>query len=305
LIDIMKFSFAPLTLDAYRQRLLTGRVVALVLVIALLVGTELHFSWLEGAAGNYLLSTNVNRPESGAIWEQGHQSESARRALDQQLNRRQDVQREVRQAVSMGQVIGGLAEGGGAMVSADHFLELYRKLPPILAHELASPYTLLAHRSSGRWRRAFFERRNAALAIYLLDSHSQVLLRIDLGPDLVEHIRRGEVAIQVGLDQLSDFSGAIYSAEHFFTVLNTMSSEVRENVVAQPADLLQVSGKITRVGISSISMAGSVDLGFEVEDTNGVKVILTQGRSTAVLRLKWALERWTSSRSPMVKEPGR
>ena len=212
----MVFSFAPSSLKAYRQRLLTSRSVCVFLVFAVLVGTEMHFSWLESAVGAYLLSTNDLRPESGAIWEQGHQSESARRALSQQMNRRQDVQREVRQASSMGQVIGGIEDGRGAMISAAHFLELYLKLPPVLSREAASPYSLLAYWSGGKWRRTFFEFQGAGLAIYLLDAHSQVLLRLDLGPDLVEHIRRGEVAIQSGLDQLSDFSTYIYPAEHFF-----------------------------------------------------------------------------------------
>ena len=38
-------------------------------------------------------------------------------------------------------------------------------------------------------------------------------------------------------------------------------------------------------------MAGAVDLGFEVEDANGVRVILTQGATAAVLRLRQALDR--------------
>ena len=71
-------------------------------------------------------------------------------------------------------------------------------------------------------------------------------LRLDLGPDLVEHIRRGEVAIQAGLDQLSDFSAHIYSAGHFFSVLNTLPENVRNDAVAQPEDLLRISEKIRR-----------------------------------------------------------
>jgi hypothetical protein len=299
----MTFSFAPPNLNAYRQRILTGRSACVLLIIAVLIGTEMHFNWLESVAGAYLLSTNDLRPESGAIWEQGRQSESARHALSQHTNRRQDVQREVRRASSMGQVIGGIEDARGAVISAAHFLELYHKLPPVLSQEVASPYSLLAYWSGGKWQRTFFEFQDAGLAIYLLDNHSQVLLRLDLAPDLVEHIRRGEVAIQTGLDQLSDFSAHIYAADHFFAVLNTLPEKVREGVVAQPVGLLRISGKIKRVGISSESMAGAVDIGFEVEDANGVKVILTQGKTAEVQRLRWALDRWTPSAPPMGEEP--
>ena len=116
----------------------------------------MHFSWLESAVGTYLISTNGLRPESGAIWEQGHQSESARNALNLHMDRRQGVQREARLASSMGQVIAGLEAGRGAMISAAHFLELYRKLPPVLSKEIASPYLLLAQWSGGKWQRHLF-----------------------------------------------------------------------------------------------------------------------------------------------------
>ncbi len=287
----MTFSFLPTSLSSYKRRILTGRLLGILLVFTLTVGTEMHFSWIESMAGAFLLSTNDFRSESGAIWEQGHQSESAQDALKQNMDRRQDVQREVRQAASMGQVIGGIEAGRGAMISAAHFLQLYQKLPPVLSQEITSPYALLAHWSSGKWQRTYFEYQDADLAIYLLDDHSQVLRRLDIRADLVEHLRRGEVAIQVGLDQLGDFRERIYPAERFFAVLDALPASVRKDAVAQPNDLLKISGKIRRVGISSESVAGAVDLGFEVEDANGLKVILTQGSTSAVQRLKWALER--------------
>jgi hypothetical protein len=296
----MTFSFAPQTVRSYKQRILTARSICVVAGLALLVATELHFSWIESAVGAYLLSTNDLRPESGAIWEQGHKSESAQHALREYMDRRQDIQREVRRASSMGQAISGIEEARGAMISAAHFLELYCKLPPAISHDVASPYALMAYWSSGKWQRTFFAFQDAGrLSIFLLDANSQVLLRLDLEADLVDHIRRGEVAIHGGLDELKDFSGHIYPADLFFAVLNNLPPNVRERAVARPGDLLRISGKIRRVGISSKSLAGAVDLGFEVEDASGVKVILTQGHTTAVQRLRLALD----SGPPLAEEP--
>ena len=98
------------------------------------------------------------------------------------------------------------------------------------------------------------------------------------------------MAIHTGLNQLSDFSAHIYPAEQFFGALNSLPEEVRKGVVASPEELLRVSGRIVQVGISSDSLGGAVTLGFEVEDLQGAKVILTQGRSTDVERLQWILE---------------
>ncbi len=285
----MAFSFAPNSFKASLARLLAPRSVVLLLVVVGLAATEFRFDWLESAIGTYLVTTNPMRPESGTIWEQGHQSDQARQALTQYTNQRRDVQREARQAATMGQVVAGMTDDRGAMISAARFVELYLKLPPVLSHEIVSPYTLLTRLSSGQWRRTFFERRDQQLAIYLLDQHSQVLHRLDVGPGLVELIRRGEVAIQTGLHQLGEFAADIYTAEQFFAALNGLSAPVREGVIAHPEELLRISGRIVRVGIAAEANGDAVDLGFEVEEAGGTKVILTQGRARDVRRLKWAL----------------
>jgi hypothetical protein len=188
-------------------------------------------------------------------------------------------------------VLTGIDAQKGVMISAEHFIELYLKLPQMLSNELISPYTLLTQLSSNKWKRTFFERQGSEqLQIYLLDDHNQVLHRLSVGPVLSEHIRRGEVAVQTRLDQLGDFTGRIYLAEHFFAALNTLPEEVKRGVVDSPGSLLQLSGRIVRVGISGQSMEGTVDIGFEVEDGQGAKVILTRGRVSDVRRLQWTLE---------------
>lgn len=282
--------FAPTSFKEYTRRLVTLRSVLLFSVVVALIVTELRFDWLESVVGAYLVTTNSDRPESGTIWDQGRQSELARQTLNQYMNQRQDVQREARRATSLGQVLAGIGKERGAMISATHFVELYLKLPPVLAHEIISPYTLLSQLSSNQWQRTFFEQQDQQLSIYLLDDHNQVLYRLTIGPGLIEHIQQGEIAIHTGLHQLSDFTAHIYPAEQFFGVLNTLPEQVRKGIVASPEDLLRVTGHIVQVGISSESMGGATTLGFEVEDLQGPKVILTQGRNEDVQRLLWMLE---------------
>jgi hypothetical protein len=97
------------------------------------------------------------------------------------------------------------------------------------------------------------------------------------------------VAIHSGLHQLSDFADHIYAAEPFFNLLNSLPEQVRKGIVASPEELLRVSGRIVRVGISNESMDGATTLGFEVVDLQGSKVILTQGRTEDIKRLQWLL----------------
>jgi hypothetical protein len=236
------------------------------------------------------VTTNSARPESGTIWDQGRQSELARQTLNQYMNQRQDAQREARGATSLGQVIDGIDKDHGAMISASHFIELYLKLPPVLAHAIVSPFALLSQLSTHKWERTFFEMQDQQLAIYLLDDHNQVLHRLVVGAELIENIRQGEIAIHSGLHQLSDFAAHIYPAELFFNTLNTLPEDVRQGIVASPEELLRFAGRIIQVGISSQPMGDATELGFEVEDLQGTKVILTQGRTQDVQRLLWILE---------------
>ncbi len=282
--------YTPTNFKAWLRRLLALRTAMLLLLMIALVVTEFRFDWIENAVGAYLVTTNSRRPESGTIWDQGRQSDMARQTLAQYADQRQNVQREVRRATSMGQVVAGIDSDRGAMISAPHFVELYLKLPPVLSHEIISPYTLLTQLSTGHWRRTFFERQGQQLSVYLLDDHSQVLHRLALGPGLLGHIQRGEVAIHSSLYHLSDFAAFIYPAEQFFTALNALPASVRQGIIAHPEDLLRVSGRIVRVGISSDAVDGAVDLGFEVEDAEEPRVILMQGRPNDVQRLKWILE---------------
>ncbi len=282
--------YAPTSFKESIGRLMALRSALILSAILALLVTEFRFDWIESAVGTYLVSNNHLRPESGTVWDQGHKTDMARKSLSQYMDQRSDLQREARRATSMGQVVDGIDDERGAMISADHFIALYQKLPPVLSHEIISPYLLLTHLSGNQWKRAFFERQaDDQILIYLLDDHNQVLQRLAVGPVLIEHIQRGEVAIQTRLDQLGDFADQIYPAAQFFAALNMMPEEVKQGILDSPRNLLAVSGRIVRVGISSQTTTDSVDIGFEVEDAQGTKVILTQGLAAHVHQLQWVL----------------
>jgi hypothetical protein len=287
---IMVNLYAPENLKQWVRRLLVPRAFGVVLILTALVVTELRFDWIEQSVGAYLATTNAFRPESGTIWEQGRQTDQARQALSHFMSQRQNAQMEARRATSLGQVISGISDDRGAMISAEHFVELFLALPPVISHEIVSPYSLLAQLSNGHWQRTFFERQDRQLSIYMLDNQNQVLHRLVVGPGLLEHILRGEVAVSSSLAGLNDFADHIYPAQRFFELLNSYPEKVRQGIISHPEDLLRISGRIIRVGISDRNSGDVVDLGFEVEGSQGLKVILTQGNANDVRRLQRALE---------------
>jgi hypothetical protein len=282
--------YYPVNLKAWVLRVAALRSGVLAVILITLAVTEFRFDWIERLVGHYLATTNAGRPESGAIWDQGHQTASAKAALSEYMSQVQTVQREARRATSLGQVVTGIEANQGAMISAEHFLELYLKLPPILSHEIISPFTLLAYINSGKWHRTFFEQQDRQLAVYLLDDHNQVQHRLVIGSTMLGHIERGEVAIQTSLYHLADFAAHIYPASEFFAALNLLSESVRKGILSEPEDLLRITGRIVRVGISDRVFGETVDIGFEVEHLDQAKVILAQGRTDDVRRLMALLE---------------
>jgi hypothetical protein len=290
--------YHPIDIKTWFRRLLTPRSLILGLLLLVLAVTELRLDWIENMVGAYLVKTNHGRPESGAIWDQGRKSSQARQTLESYMNQRRSAQDEARRAVSLGQLVTAVEGTGNAMLSAEHFIELYMKLPPVLSHELISPFTMLSYTSGGRWQRTYFEFQEPQLLVYLLDGDNQVLHRLSINPGLLALIRRGEVAITTGLEQLSDFKSYIYEADRFFNTLNSFPAAVRQAIIAHPEDLLRVSGRLVRVGIAAAAVGNTVDLGFEIQAADGLKVILMQGAAGEVRALQRILEGGRPEESP-------
>ena len=284
----------PNNLSEGVRRLLVPRNGLLVLMVVALVVLEMRFDWTERLLGAYLVTTNNHRPESGAIWEVGHQTTAAREALEALVSERQNLQNQAEEAVSLADVLSQLAQRDSLMLSADQFLRLYGALPTALRHEVVSPYRLLTLIHDGRWERTFFQKQGqgeaAAVALHLLDGHNNVLRTLTITETVREYIERGEVAVAGRLTSLSDFAKQIYPADRFFQALEALPESVQQGILPQPETLLTSPDRIQRVGISSEAYDGSVALGFESEGADGPRVILLQGREWDVWQLARQLE---------------
>jgi hypothetical protein len=279
----------PRHLSEWLRRAVSLRGMVVLLILAGLLVSEMRFDWAERVLGDYLITTNSRRPESGAIWETGHQSETARQQLETIVADRQMSQREIRNAQSLSQLLASVTDEEGVMTTADHFLELYFKLPELLSQEIASPYTLLSAHADGNWTRTFFEKFDGQISLYLLDDQNRVLRQFTISAELLDHIQRGDVAISTILENLADFADRIYPADQFFRALEALPEEVRRGVVSQPLGLLRTHGKLVKVGISDEVQDGYIEIGFEFHDVQGPKVVLAQAREWDLWQLRTRL----------------
>jgi hypothetical protein len=259
-------------------------------VLAAMIFTEVQLHWVERVIGAYLVSTNPDRPESGAIWEKGRKTRSARSAIERLADDRDSLQRMARNVGNLSEIVASLRPGQGAMLSAEHFRELYRKIPPGLAVELISPFELLSLTANGRWTRTYLEKASDGLVVYLLEPNNHVLRQFKLAlASLAVLARRSEASNQT-LEQIPGFLGRIYPAGRFFTALSALDEDERRSAVLQPERLLEVSGQFTRVGLSDEALAGLVDIGFEIRTGGQTRVLLLQGQDWALWRLRSFLE---------------
>jgi hypothetical protein len=267
----------------------TGPVLALAALLAL-IASEMKLNWAERLVGAYLVAVNDDRPESGAIWEKGRKTQTARLAVDKLAADREAHQRMARNAGTLNEIIASLVPGQGVMLSAEHFRELYLRIPSGIAAEMISPFELLRFASEKRWTRAYLEKSADGLMVYLLEPNNHVLRQVRVAAGTLALMARRSDMTSQSLEDLASFQNRIYPAERFFAVLASLPEEDRRGLIAQPERLLDVSGQITRVGISDEALSGFVDMGVEVQTGVQRRVLLLQGQDWAVWRLRSLLE---------------
>ena len=280
----------PRNFKEWARRAIALRPLVLVLLIFAILISELRFDWLEQALGSYLVTTNTKRPESGAIWELGHRTITARQTLEQLITDRQSSQREARGATTFTQIASNLPPGQGVMLSSEHFRELYLTLPQGIADKIVSSFELLRLFSNGRWVRTYLENEDYGFKIYLLNSENRVLRELRIPSDLLHQIRRVEIALEGTLEDMPTFENRVYPADRFFRAMESLPEEDLRSVISHPERLLGVPGRIVRVGISDEAVSGYIELGFEIDDGTRRRVILLPGREWAVWSLRSFLE---------------
>ncbi len=280
----------PSDFKEWGKRMFALRPLLIFILISAIFILELRFDWMEKFLGSYLVTTNLERPESGSIWEKSHQTRTAQQTLEKILTDRQALQREARSAATFTQIAAKVSSENGVMLSADHFRQLYMSLAPTIARDIISPLDLLELVSTGRWHRTYFEKSGSGLTVYLLDADNRVLRQLELKSSLLSQLESGEVTLTGDLGELPNFKNRIYTADQFFQSLKSFHEEARRSMVPHPDLLLAAPGQIVRVGISDETQSGFIELGFEFIDGNQRRVLIVQGQEWAVWRLRAHLE---------------
>ncbi|MDL2269972.1 hypothetical protein LJC41_08425 [Desulfosarcina sp. OttesenSCG-928-G17] len=278
----------------FKTRILTGislRGIVMVMVTLAVMISEIRFDWVEKVLGSYLATTNTHRPESGNIWEQGRLRKVAAQTLERITTDQITVQREVREATSLTQLVERLSGTRGITVSAEWFKQLYGKIPEVAARAIFSPAYMLRISAEKSWDRVYLERENDRVGIYLLDHGNHVINYTTINSDQLA--LTGEGSMQVISGSVSDypeFSGRIYPAARFFMALDTLPPETQQSILSWPGPVLAMEGTPVRVGISDEVRGTVIPIAIEMETPLGPQVVMATGQEWAVLEVRSLLE---------------
>ena len=282
--------YEPLNFSEWLKRTFSFLNIAVFMITATFLVSELRFDWFENLVGSYLASTNESRPQTGVIWEAGKHTTDAYEYINEIINKKEDTQHNVHKASSFSNLVSGILPGEWVTLEKDHFQTLYLTLEKSLANKIIEPAQLVWLLKSSMLDRIFCEGIPGGIKIYFIDSENRVIKQIDLEKQYILEIESGEQSVAGALSGMEGFSGRIYPAEKFFDAVSKLPPDILPDLMADPAILLAQAGKIINVGIWNVTQNGYIKLGFEFEEEGANKIVFIKGREWAVWQLSLYLQ---------------
>jgi len=280
--------YGPFTPGEGIKRFFSFLNLGLAALVLLVAASELRFDWAERLVGNYLMVINPSRPETGGIWEAGHQALNANKSLNQIIDKKQNTLRHVREAESFSSLAGRLGPGEWVNLDRQQFKALFNTLSAGTRDRLIDPARLVWLLATDVMDRIFCEGQMGALIVYFIDTNNRVVSQFSLNkPDLAGTLDPSGVSS--GLDEMAGVFSRVLPADRFFNALFQLPQDMVSELMGNTGRLLMQQGTLSRVGIGDTVENGYIRLGFEFVDLGGSRVIQSQAREWAVWQLNLTL----------------
>ena len=277
--------YEPLNFSEWLKRVFSFINIAVFMITAIFLISELRFNWFENLVGSYLASTNQSRPKTGVIWETGQHTFNAHEYLNTIINKKNAAQASVHEASSFSSLVSGILPGEWVTLEKDHFKTLYLSFDKSLARKIIEPAQLVYLLKSSMSDRIFCEGISDGIKIYFIDSDNRVIKQIELKTKNILELENGEQAITGELESIEGFSGRIYPAQIFFDAAFKLPPDMLPDLMINPEILLAQKGRITNIGIWNVTQEGYIKLGFEFENQGIKQIVFVKGREWAVWQL--------------------
>jgi hypothetical protein len=282
--------YEPLSTADWARRTFSFLNLCILILTIVFAVSEFRFDWGEKLIGNYLLSTNPIRPETGALWEDGRQTSNAHESLNKIITRREDTRRDVHKASSFFHLAQSLLPGEWVTLDKELFKSLYLSLSPAIGRQIIDPAQVVWLLNTKVTDRIFCEGLMEGIKIYFIDSQNRVIHGIDLKKETILEIESRNTPVKGKLEEIEAFSSRIYLAAEFFDAVFKLSPEMISDLIVDPDLLLSQEGTIQKVGIWNEAQGGYIKLGFEFENRGQTRVLMVQAREWAVWQLSLVLK---------------
>ena len=282
--------YEPLNFSEWLRRAFSFLNIAVFIITATFIFSELRFDWVENLVGSYLAVTNESRPETGAIWETGKQTTNAHEYLNKIISKKEDARQNVHQASSFFDLVSSILPGEWVTLEKQQFKTLYLALEKPAALKIIQPAQLVWLINGSALDRIFCEGIPGGIKIYFIDSENRVIKHIDLKKEDILEIENSKKSVPGELADIEGFLGRIYPAQIFFDAVFKLPADIIPDLMVNSEALLKQDGKIINVGIWNEAENGYIKIGFELEDTDGKQIVFIKGREWAVWQLSLNLK---------------
>lgn len=282
--------YEPLTFSEWLKRTFSIVNAVVVLLTAVFIFSEFRTDWFERIVGAYLVSTNADRPETGAIWEVGRQASSAHQYLNTIISKKETIRRSINQSDSFSALASSMLPGEWVILETHQFRSLYLGLGKSAASKIIDPVRLAWLLNGNSLDRIYCEGVKGGIKLFFIDSENRVIQEIDLNPQDIADIETGDRPVPGILTDMAEFQGRIYPAAVFFNEVLKLPSDIIPDLMLNPEALLRQEGKIIRVGIYNEAVNGFIKLGFEFETPEGKQLLFLKGREWAIWQLSLNLK---------------
>lgn len=283
------------------HRICSWRALILAVLLLAIGITEARFAVVEKLLGRFLVATNHERPRTGGAWQIQKQAQVARENIAGRLQKKESIQYKSQRTENLTGLVQSLAKGQGVMLDPVQFITLYINTEISKARRIMDPMVLLMLRDQAQWKRLYCEKDNARISFYFLDSENHVIASSNVNAQRLIEQSRSVLANQ-RIEQLSGQNWRIYSGPRFIQELNQQPISVQHELIPFPQKLLELGGRILRVGIARGDTDGTVEIAFEIENASGSRMVLRQNaRQWTVWRIERQLRQ--SDRSRNAPEP--
>lgn len=279
----------PFKISEWLKRTFSFLNMAMFIIVAALLFSELRFDWCEQLTGSYLASGNKERPEIGTVWKAGQSSSRAHTHLKNIISDRQNTARYASEASSFAELASGILPGQWTNLDKEHFKKLYLDLPNSYARELIQPTELIWLFGTSDLNRIFCKSTSKGIIVYFLDAKNRVIKKISLNNNRLAFLEKQELPFKGNLEEIPGFKNRIFPAKLFFKVLLELPEDIGEELIINPAKLIKQKGKIVRAGIWDEAESGYIKMGFEFNNNGEKTIVFVKGREWAVWRLSLGL----------------